>query len=610
MPTPVLSAVDTTICSPASIDIFAVDNGAFSSGYPTGTTVEWLGYGITGDPAITPVNSSLGSTFQAKITLPSGCFAYSNTITVITRDVTVIPTITPAACGSSNGKVVATIVSAPTAPYRYVWTDASSTVIRDVTNSATKDSIFGLLPGNYFLSVYDNVGGSLSCSTLNIPFTVVGSSGATLSVTGTNISCNGVNDGTVSASVVSGGTAPFTYLWSAGTTPTSSSQLGLSAGTYDVTVTDGLGCVATGSYTVTEPAAISVTATYVLPCYGGTNGSITANVSGGTGSYVVDWFDASFSQIEFANPTLSGVGAGDYIVLVTDGNGCQYENSATPFTLGQQSQIVVSTITPSTAAVGATVTLSGSGFTGATGVSFNGTPAVTYSVVDDNTITVTVPTGAIDGPITVNVGGCSGVSGGSFTLQTSATFNLKAYMQGYYMSGGVMNSVLMNQGISGDANEMDTVTVQLRDQFDPTIVVATSVAVMNVNGEASFTIPGSVIGGNYYIAVFHRNTVQTWSALPVTFAATTSYDFTTSASQAFGDNQIEVEPGVFAMYTGDVNQDEFFGVDDVALVDNDNLSGLFLDYLATDLNGDGFLGVDDVAIVDNNNLLGIFALHP
>ena len=73
---------------------------------------------------------------------------------------------------------------------------------------------------------------------------------------------------------------------------------------------------------------------------------------------------------------------------------------------------------------------------------------------------------------------------------------------------------------------------------------------------------------------------------------------------------IEVETGIFAMYTGDVNRDEFFGVDDVALVDNDNLDGLFLDYLATDLNGDGFLGVDDVAIVDNNNLLGVFSQHP
>jgi hypothetical protein len=296
-------------------------------------------------------------------------------------------------------------------------------------------------------------------------------------------------------------------------------------------------------------------------------------------------------------------------VLIADGNGCQYDNASAPFTLGQQSQIVVSTIAPSTAAVGATVTLSGSGFTGATGVSFNGTAAVTYTVVSDNSITVTVPAGAINGPITVYVGGCSGVSGGSFTLQTSATLNLKAYMQGYYLSGGAMNSVLLNQGVSIDANEMDTVTVQLRDQFDPTIVVATSVAVMATDGTASFTLSGEVIGGNYYIAVFHRNTVQTWSAMPVTFAGTTSYDFTTAATQAYGDNQVEVEPGVFAMYTGDLNQDEYVDPFDYGLFEADNLvfaSG----YYASDMNGDGYVDPFDYGIFETNNLNFILSIHP
>jgi hypothetical protein len=182
-------------------------------------------------------------------------------------------------------------------------------------------------------------------------------------------------------------------------------------------------------------------------------------------------------------------------------------------------------------------------------------------------------------------------------------------MQGYYIGSGAMTSVLVNQGVGADANEMDTVTIQLRDQFDPSIIVATSVAVMDVNGEASFTIPGSVIGGNYYIAVFHRNTVQTWSALPVTFAATTSYDFTTSATQAFGDNQIEVETGVFAMYTGDLNQDEYVDPFDYGLFEADNLVFAY-GYYATDMNGDGFVDPFDYGIFESNNLNFIYSIHP
>jgi hypothetical protein len=173
-----------------------------------------------------------------------------------------------------------------------------------------------------------------------------------------------------------------------------------------------------------------------------------------------------------------------------------------------------------------------------------------------------------------------------------------------------MRPVLSNQLVSSDPNEVDTVTVQLRDQFDPSIIAATGKAVININGQATYTFPGTVVGNNYYVAVFHRNTLQTWSASPITFSSTTSYDFTTAATQAYLDNMIEVTPGVWAFYTGDVNQDEFFGVDDVGIVDNDNLAGFLLDYLTSDLNGDGFLGVDDISIVDNNNGLGVFSQHP
>ena len=81
-------------------------------------------------------------------------------------------------------------------------------------------------------------------------------------------------------------------------------------------------------------------------------------------------------------------------------------------------------------------------------------------------------------------------------------------------------------------------------------------------------------------------------------------------NKAYGDNMKEVEPGVFAIYSGDVNQDGYIATDDVTTVDNDNLVGAIGNYLVTDLNGDTYVGTDDVTLCDNNNLSGIQIQRP
>ncbi|MFM7014730.1 MAG: beta strand repeat-containing protein, partial [Bacteroidota bacterium] len=692
-PAPVLSATDTTLCAPSSIDIYAVDNGAYaSSGYPAGTLVEWLGYGASGQPQTTPINSSQGSTFQAKVTLPSGCYANSNVVTVTTRDIVVVPTITPAACGVSNGKVVAQIASAPAAPYNYVWTDGTNTV-RNVTSSSTKDSISGLAPGTYYLSVYDNQGGALSCSATNLAYTVGGSTPPVLSATSSNITCNASGDGTVGVTILSGGAAPFTYSWSNGSSATS--QLNVAAGTYTVTVSDVYGCSSTASVTVTEPAAITATETITQPCVNGTNGAVALSVAGGTGTTSVEWYDGSFTQ--FATGTsISGVGAGDYYALITDANACTYigqytvtetggtftttasacdsyvwsqtgqtysasgsytstvgcDNYVLNLTVTASSSnttsvsacgsytwsvdgnsytqsgtytsisgchteylnltilnVAVSGIAPSTGAIGSTVVISGADFTGATGVSFNGTAATSFTVNSNGQITATVPAGTTTGPVTVSVGQCSATSSGNFTVVSSSTLNLKAYIQGYYAGSGAMTSVLANEGISLNTDEVDTITVELYDAATGASLEASAQGVLMTDGTVSLSLPGSVVGNDYYIAVKHRNTVATWSASAVTFASTTSYDFTTAASQAYGDNMIEVETGVFAMYTGDINQDEYVDPYDYSVYGDDN-NNFATGYYNTDLNGDGFVDPYDYSIYGDNNNNFIMSMHP
>ncbi|NDJ00212.1 hypothetical protein GWA97_14135, partial [Flavobacterium sp. LaA7.5] len=68
-----------------------------------------------------------------------------------------------------------------------------------------------------------------------------------------NVSCNAGSNGAVDLTVT-GGTAPYTYLWN--TTATTQDLSGLTAGTYEVTVTDANGCTATASVTVTQPTVL------------------------------------------------------------------------------------------------------------------------------------------------------------------------------------------------------------------------------------------------------------------------------------------------------------------------------------------------------------------
>jgi len=135
-----------------------------------------------------------------------------------------------------------------------------------------------------------------------------------LNITTTAINCNGNCDGTATA-VVSNGTAPYTYLWgNLSTTPTITN---LCAGTYSVTVTDANACTASTTTVITEPTSTMVLVSITnVNSQGGSNGSITANPSGGTSPYTYFWSNGQTTQ------TISGLSVGIYSVTITDANGC------------------------------------------------------------------------------------------------------------------------------------------------------------------------------------------------------------------------------------------------------------------------------------------------
>ncbi len=185
------------------------------------------------------------------------------------------------------------------------------------------------------------------------------------------------------------------------------------------------------------------------------------------------------------------------------------------------------------------------------------------------------------------------ITGGGFG---SGHVTVKVIPQGFYNAGGYLNGI-------------DTIRVLLANASTPYAIVDSADVVLDSLTYIATGTFSAAASGNYYIVIKHRNSVETWSASGVTFTkgSTASYDFTTAASQAYGNNETEVSTGVFAIYSGDCNQDGYVDPLDLSLVDQDSFNYVAGMALATDVNGDKYVDPLDLSIVDQNsfNYVGI-----
>jgi len=137
----------------------------------------------------------------------------------------------------------------------------------------------------------------------------------------TNVNCKGGNTGSATVNV-SGGTSPYTYLWDDSNTQTDSIATNLAAGTFNIIVTDAMGCDTTISAIVTEPDSLILSIANItdVACYGDSTGEATASVSGGTLPYTYLWNTPD--TISQNDSMVTGLPAGTYAVTVTDTLGC------------------------------------------------------------------------------------------------------------------------------------------------------------------------------------------------------------------------------------------------------------------------------------------------
>ncbi|HNB80728.1 MAG TPA: YDG domain-containing protein, partial [Chitinophagaceae bacterium] len=213
----------------------------------------------------------------------------------------------------------------------------------------------------------------------------------------------------------------------------------------------------------------------------------------------------------------------------------------------------------------------------------------------------------------ISSGGCDSTEILNLTVNpcSNTVLSVKAFIQAYYLGGGQMSPALANQGISNPpVNACDSIVVELRDTLAPFNVYHSATVILNQDGTLTDTLPNT--NGYYYIVLRHRNALQTWSAQPVLISGNTvNYDFTTSAAQAYGSNQIEIAtgPSLWALYSGDVVIDENMDLLDLGAIETD-ISNFGSGYLSTDLNGDGNVDLLDSPVLESNISNFIYSIHP
>ena len=220
-------------------------------------------------------------------------------------------------CNGMNDGAINLNVSGGNGAYTYTWSDAT---IGNIPNPT------GLAAGVYNVTITSCDGAEVKSDIAVASLTITEPPAMTTVVTPQNSTCFGVADGRINLSI-SGGTLPYTYAWSDATLAPDNRPVNVPAGTYSVTITDAAGCQdIMDNIIITAPSEIVATvATTPASCSGIADGTITLTTSGGSGAdYTYNW---GTSGLEGATPP--AVAAGDYIVIITDGNQCTSEISVT-----------------------------------------------------------------------------------------------------------------------------------------------------------------------------------------------------------------------------------------------------------------------------------------
>ncbi len=253
------------------------------------------------------LNGLVGGTYSLMITDGNGCV---NTQSYVVNEpatlISLSSTKTDIACKYDSTGAIDLTVNGGTPGYLFKWSNDLGVVLPYQT-----EDLVNVPAGVYTVLVTDANGCTEQLSeTIAEPLNEISSSEVLI-----DINCFGDATGSIDPGIT-GGTAPYTYSWSNGST--ASINTGLIAGNYDLIVTDFNGCTKNFTYTLTEPLAplTTILTGTDVKCFGDATGSISSATEGGTPNYTYLWSNGATTS------AITNLTAGVYDLTVIDDKGC------------------------------------------------------------------------------------------------------------------------------------------------------------------------------------------------------------------------------------------------------------------------------------------------
>lgn len=308
-------------------------------------------------------NNLTAGTYQVTITDSSGC--YNNLAIIVTEPPVLVGTAFVSSNyngqaisfpGMNDGQVTATVTGG-VSPYTFLWNDGQTTAIAS-----------SLVAGTYTVTITDDNGCTdIQTIILNEPIGFISQVVLISDYNTYAVSCFNNNDGSVEINV-SGGTSPYTFLWSNGETDTIAT--GLSVGIATITITDANNFSIIDTIILTSPTTLNSTIVInnQISCNGFTDGNITVSATGSVPNYIYLWENNSIIN------NRQNLDFGTYSVTVTDANGCIDTTSVSLI----EPPILTVSITQDSIYNGFAVSCNGSNNGNVTAIPTGGTPNYTY----------------------------------------------------------------------------------------------------------------------------------------------------------------------------------------------------------------------------------------
>lgn len=287
------------------VSCFGGSNGSATVTTTGGSPVYYYSWSPVTGNGTTEANLAAG-TYTVTTTDFSGCTTTTTiTINEPLQPLTVTGNVSPPSCFGASTGAIGIHPSGGTPGYTYTWNPSV----------AVGDTASGLPVGNYTVLVTD----TNNCQA-NLSVDIVQATALTAELQASHPSC-GLANGSITPQV-SGGIAPYTYLWTPGNVNTSTIN-NIGPGTYTLLITDASNCTLTLSSTINDSSpVITVSSLVNVSCFAGNDGAASITVSQGKAPYVINWTPSGGNTL-----VTSSLTAGTYTVTVTDATNCQVNDS-------------------------------------------------------------------------------------------------------------------------------------------------------------------------------------------------------------------------------------------------------------------------------------------